>query len=192
LASRAKRDRKVKKDDIAFIRLLPTLEGMHVARASIMTNSQLITPLDVDAEMTGIGQKETVDLRLCYACEAELRESDRFCRRCGVRQSGHIAPEITKDDLSDSLTVFAAGLQTPSHATSSLSQEILHRPVSGPLAKAVAAGASSGPLAFFYSPLAQKMIMALITFPIWLIIVLLSPLDAYATAKSVSGRTHVN
>jgi hypothetical protein len=54
------------------------------------------------------------------------------------------------------------------------------------LTKALAAGVSAGTLSRRASPAAQKMIRALISIPIWLIIILLSPLDAYATAKTVT------
>jgi hypothetical protein len=37
-----------------------------------------------------------------------------------------------------------------------------------------------------YGPLIKRMVLALISIPIWLIIVLLSPLDAYAAARAIS------
>jgi predicted amidophosphoribosyltransferase len=157
-----------------------------------MADSQLIAPND-DHIMAGmIEQKETVDLKLCNACQAEMQERDRFCRRCGVRYSGNIAPAVTKDDWPDSLTIANTRLLTPLSMIASSVEENSYRPFSGPLAKAVAKGVSTDPLTLSYSPLVKKIALALITIPVWLIIVLLSPFDAYATAKSVSTRIHFN
>jgi hypothetical protein len=139
-----------------------------------------------------IEQKETVDLKLCNACQAEMWERDRFCRRCGVRYSGGVGSAVTKDDWPDSLTIANTGSLRPPRMTASPGEGHSYRPFSGPLTKAVAAGVSTGPLTLSYSPLIKKIIMGLITIPIWLIIVLLSPFDAYATAKSVSARGGFN
>jgi hypothetical protein len=51
---------------------------------------------------------------------------------------------------------------------------------------AVATGALVGPSAENQSPFVRRVILALISIPIWLIIVLLSPLDAYAAVKNLS------
>jgi hypothetical protein len=60
----------------------------------------------------------------------------------------------------------------------------LYRRVSGPLVSAVVAGVSaSSPQP--YSRFMKRAILTLISIPIWLIIVLLSPLDAYAAAKNL-------
>jgi hypothetical protein len=166
--------------------------GVPIACASSITDSQLITPIDGPIMVGMIEEKETVDLKLCNACQAEMRERDRFCRRCGVRYSGDIAPAVTKDDWPDWLTVANTGSLTPLRMTASPEEESSYRPFSGPLAKAVAAGVSTGPLTLSYSPLVKKITLGLITIPIWLIIILLSPFDAYATAKSVSTRIRFN
>jgi ribosomal protein L40E len=139
-----------------------------------------------------IEQKETVDLKLCNSCQAEMRERDRFCRRCGGMYSGGIGSAVTKDDWPDSLTIANTGSLRPPRMTASLGEEHSYRPFSDSLTKAVAAGVSTGPLTLSYSPLVKNIIMGLITIPIWLIIVLLSPFDAYATAKSVSARGGFN
>src|SRR5262245_32171639 len=135
-----------------------------------MLNSQLITPIDVATRESTVEQKETVDLELCQACQAEMRKGDRFCRRCGVRQNGSTALAVTKDDLSDSLTVANTGRLAPLCMTGSSVKENSYRPFSGPLAKAVAVDVSTGPLWLSYSPLIKKIILWLITIPIWLII----------------------
>ncbi len=111
---------------------------------------------------------ETAALRLCQACEAEMQDRDRFCRRCGVRNERSASLNAERE-------VAAAT------ATSPLAPVSGYRRVSGPLANAIAGGASVG----ISSPIARRLIQALISFPIWLIIILLSPFDAYVTARTV-------
>src|SRR5262249_58218677 len=37
--------------------------------------------------MKSLKERETADLRLCHACNAEVRIlTDKYCRRCGARQ----------------------------------------------------------------------------------------------------------
>jgi hypothetical protein len=72
------------------------------------------------------------------------------------------------------------------YTTSALDQQagLLNR-VSGPLVSAVIASVSAGSQET-QSQFVKRAILALISIPIWLIIVLLSPLDAYAAAKNLS------
>jgi predicted amidophosphoribosyltransferase len=43
-------------------------------------------------------QAETAPFKPCRACGAEIRERDRFCRRCGAGQSGRLASASTRLD----------------------------------------------------------------------------------------------
>jgi hypothetical protein len=122
----------------------------------------------------------TVAVKACSACSGQLLESDRFCRWCGEAQS---------DGASGALYAVSV---PPSHQlaaryTTSLLVErksnLYHR-VSGPLVNAVVAGVASGELGD-QGRWARRAMLALISLPIWLMIVLLSPLDAYAAAKNL-------
>jgi hypothetical protein len=62
----------------------------------------------------------------------------------------------------------------------------VYRRVSGPLVNAVVTGALSAPSSESHSAFIKRVILALISIPIWLIIVLLSPLDAYAAVKNLA------
>ena len=111
---------------------------------------------------------KTVAIKGCAECDGGLLETDRFCRWCGVRQ------------------VYSAQLCTSSPlTTTALPQTALYHRVSGPLVSAILTGVSdrSGEAP---GPILKRTILALISIPIWLIIVLLSPLDAYAAAKAIS------
>ena len=119
----------------------------------------------------------TVTVKACASCGGGLFEYDKFCRWCGAQQLDLMA--------SDQLSSAPSMNPISPYTTSALDQSagLLNR-VSGPLVSAVIAGVSAN------SPDAQsqfvkRAILALISVPIWLIIVLLSPLDAYAAAKNL-------
>jgi len=132
------------------------------------------------AEIEGrseIEQMLTVDLRLCRVCLAELRDHDKFCRHCGARQTGAIASP-------------PANTAQSAYATSRLQADTFNS-VSASLLNAIAAGAQAG-AAQLDSPCARRAVSALIAVPLWLMIVLLSPIDAYATAKAIAGQHHTH
>src|SRR5215510_9932118 len=108
-------------------------------------------------------QTATRDLRLCVACLYETRPQDRFCRRCGAKLDG-----------------------SPTGEVGSSAQRQFHS-VSGALVAAVAEGVNSN-TGQIHSPLARRLISALISLPIWLIIILLSLIDAYVTARIVANQ----
>jgi predicted amidophosphoribosyltransferase len=118
-----------------------------------------------------LSQIETRDLRLCPACLAEARELDKFCRRCGAR--------LSKTLENDSERFAQSG-----HNTCQLAQGE-YQSISGALVAAVATGISHS-TARLHSRLAKWLLSALVSIPIWLLIVLLSPFDAYATARAIS------
>src|SRR5262245_58941830 len=105
-------------------------------------------------------QIATRELRLCEACRSEARMQDKFCRRCGAKLGGSSTGE-------------AGSPSQPMHS------------ISGALVAAVAAGVANN-TGQVQSLLARSIISALISIPIWLIIILLSPLDAYTTVKSIA------
>ncbi|MCI0389535.1 MAG: hypothetical protein MOB07_12330 [Acidobacteria bacterium] len=128
-------------------------------------------------------QIDTVDLKLCHACASEVRPRDRYCRHCGASQnltvSSATAP-LTEPGLDASGVSFV----TAPLAKTSAENDVIHR-VSGSLVRAITAGLSSSASAQLNSRYARRAMLALISIPIWLMIVLLSPLDAYATARTV-------
>lgn len=146
-----------------------------MAIGEVIMDSAKIIQLVAEIEgQGGIEQKATVDLRLCQACSAEMREHDKFCRRCGVRQPGKISPP-------------QANTVPPACATSRLQQPDTLRSLSASLLTAVAEGAQVG-TARLNSRCARGAVSVLIVIPLWLMIVLLSPFDAYATAKAIAGQ----
>ena len=127
----------------------------------------------------------TVALKACTECDAGLLDRDRFCRWCGARQP--VSESVGLYSAAPTQIVEAASGFT-SGATVALTgaRTDVYRRVSGPLVNAVVSGALSTPSSDNQSDFIKRVILALISIPIWLIIVLLSPLDAYAAVKNLA------
>ena len=117
---------------------------------------------------------ETVAVKCCVSCSGGLLEHDRFCRWCGVRQN---------NEPSSSELFIAQPTDRMDQGTAARDVGLCKR-VSGPLINAVIDGMSPGN-SVGQGSLIRHAVMALVSVPIWLMIVLLSPLDAYAAARSL-------
>jgi hypothetical protein len=139
--------------------------------------------------MIDIHQAETVTVKACCSCSGGLLEHDKFCRWCGQCQ-GSIESLPGDRGFYKAATMPGARGPTSSYTTSELpgagAKPDFYRPVSGPLVQAALANISTSPVADFTGRVARKLIFVLISIPVWLIIVLLSPLDAYLAARSLS------
>jgi hypothetical protein len=145
-------------------------------------------------------ESETIAIMGCKACGAGIPQSDRFCRLCGARQTDSLAP-------SSSLSAGLSNQEHPVRLASSDSLECsrppsyyatramptradygpILGPVSGPLVTAVADGLSAHLALRFLDRRVKRILLILISVPIWLMIVLLSPLDTYAAVKAISS-----
>jgi hypothetical protein len=130
-------------------------------------------------------EASTVAVKACTACEAALLERDRFCRWCGARQSQPVNALKRAEFASNGKGASnLAGLATVELSAGARTD--VYRRISGPLVTAVVSGALSAPSTEEQSAFIKRVILALISVPIWLIIVLLSPLDAYAAVKNLA------
>jgi hypothetical protein len=129
--------------------------------------------------------------KICFACQGELRTTDKFCRHCGIElisqewvaqcptagirnETGPRAQAITRD-FSDKESGASAYQTNP-----------LSRPVSGPLLNAVAHGMALEQTISGYGRVTRNIILALMSVPVWLMIILLSPLDAWTTTRAIT------
>lgn len=133
--------------------------------------------------MVATGEIKTATVKVCVSCPGGILDSDKFCRWCGASQNPIVASSgISVEGAMDS------GMPW-SYMTRALepldTSHNFHR-VSGPLVSAVVATIATGPASQARESFSARAIAALLSFPLWLIIVLLSPLDAYAAAKSLS------
>jgi hypothetical protein len=125
--------------------------------------------------MTTPDKTATVALTLCHSCIAEVPASDIYCRKCGVRQrAGAVTGENWNESKTKHLQQGESGYQT------------ISSPLVNQLTQAVAVKAST----LNGNRFGIRLVAALVTIPIWLLIILLSPLDAYTAAKAVSSQTH--
>ena len=131
-------------------------------------------------------EARTVAVKACTACTSGLLERDKFCRWCGARQPAPGGSESTRES---GIQVHASTSDAALYATVAFAVDgraHVYRRVSGPLVNAVVTGALSAPSVENESRYVRSVILALISIPIWLIIVLLSPLDAYAAVKNLA------
>lgn len=131
-------------------------------------------------------EARTVAVKACTECGSGLLERDKFCRWCGARQPG---PESLGLNRVEATPIGEGVSGSPLCATVEIAtgarSGVYHR-ISGPLVSAVVTGALSVPSTENQSAFIKRVILALISIPIWLIIVLLSPLDAYAAVKNLA------
>ena len=121
---------------------------------------------------------ETTALNQCHGCGAELLSHDKFCRRCGIRRPNSYA---TSTDLSGARNCETQPLQSGEQPCQSFS---------GQLIRVVAQTMSTRTATRNHSRGLQRLICTLITIPIWMLIVMLSPLDAIVAAKAAAGCTN--
>ena len=117
---------------------------------------------------------ETTGIKECHACGAELLERDKFCRRCGVSQG---VPTSTLTGVTDG---------TGGEPRSLPDDGTLCRSYSGRLVNVVSQDLSARTSSLRANRKAMRLVSMLIAVPLWLMIVLLSPLDAYAAAKAIA------
>jgi hypothetical protein len=119
---------------------------------------------------------KTISLKQCTRCNAELLDRDKFCRSCGIQQRVPVHP-------STGFIKKPIGCDCESTRPGS---SALRRSYSHPLLRIVTRELSLTTTALRSKPWTMHLFSVLVTVPFWLIIVLLSPLDAYVAAKSIA------
>jgi hypothetical protein len=125
----------------------------------------------------------TVSIKACGACSGGLLEQDKFCRWCGAPQTRSLIPAAVCQDRVSSASL---SLYTTSALNRAGADARPYRRVSGPLVHALVAGMSRDRSTEPIGRVVRTVVQALVSIPIWLMIVLLSPVDAYVAAKSIS------
>jgi hypothetical protein len=125
--------------------------------------------------MDTVQNATTVAIKPCHVCARGLLGYDRFCRWCGVRQ-----PEAAASSAPGA-TCQPALLDGEERGRT----ERLCQRVSGPLIDAMVEGMAFGASVGVGGSFMRAAIVTLVSLPVWLMIILLSPLDAYAAARSL-------
>jgi ribosomal protein L40E len=126
--------------------------------------------------MLRLATTTTVAKKPCRGCSAGLNKSDQFCRRCGVAQADD-SPTV---DIAEYRALFET---TQLRTVVRVDQPFLILSRNGGT-KTVASKTETLQL----NRIGVFVVGLLIAFPIWLLIIALSPLDAYASAKATSSR----
>jgi hypothetical protein len=128
---------------------------------------------------------ETTRFKHCQVCSAAQIDLDKFCRRCGASQSRRVEPI---NCITGSAADAVAGLADRSVCeTARLSGSgSLRRSYSGRLVGIVTQELSKQTSRCGADRWAKLLISMLVAAPLWLMIVLLSPLDAYVAAKNLA------
>lgn len=122
-----------------------------------------------------IESRETAGLKTCNGCSRELREGDRFCRRCGADQNERLRAEPPEAMEAES-----------KYKTSRLLAANDYRRFSGSLVKSLVGNAAVR-AARIHNRFAKLVISMLAAAALWLMIVLLAPFDAYVAARSIAN-----
>jgi hypothetical protein len=118
--------------------------------------------------------KITVAFKQCPICSGELLALDRFCRHCGVNQNDSCITAALTSDL-------------PGYETKPLREnKATYQSLSGALINIVAQGISAKSLSYCASRGLRRLIAVIATIPIWLLIVLLAPVEAYSAARTIT------
>jgi hypothetical protein len=120
----------------------------------------------------------TAVIRSCGRCGAGLLEGSNFCRWCGARHDG----DLTAGLRSQTSLTFPHPIISPEQRPP---VNLAYHTVSGPLVKAIGDNVSSTLKLQHQDRFVRGLIQALVSIPIWLMFILLSPFDAYAAAKNV-------
>lgn len=126
-------------------------------------------------------------MKICSACGLDLQGRDKYCRHCGIKQpttNNIMTSVVTVNGAVTSNLVY----QQPSAPTSALFEADNYHKVSGPLVEAVAMRITAHAFGKSHGRFVKHAFSALISITIWLMIILLSPLDAYFAAKDISSQ----
>jgi hypothetical protein len=128
---------------------------------------------------------DTVGFKHCQVCSAAQIDHDKFCRRCGASQSRRIEPLNSTTGSVAGAVVGVTGKSVCETAPLPGSGS-LRRSYSGRLVGIVTQELSEQTSSLRANWWAMLLISLLVAAPLWLMIVLLSPLDAYVTAKNLA------
>jgi hypothetical protein len=120
---------------------------------------------------------ETVGLTQCHTCGAELLERDKFCRRCGVDQRLCTAPTTAAPGHSGRFEYETRPLSGGGNRGGSFSGTLVNFVTQSVSERASGCGANRWTI---------RLVGALVVAPLWVMIVLLAPLDAYVAAKAIA------
>jgi hypothetical protein len=129
-------------------------------------------------------QAITVSLKTCRACGTSLFTTHRFCRLCGASQEP--LEFVTRRHHSISNPIPATRMLVPGSERNGRLPAGGYRSISGSVVDSFVTSEVSEATSRIKSRTAKKAVAAAITIPLWLMIILLSPLDALQASRQVT------
>lgn len=151
-------------------------------------------------------QAVTVVIKPCRSCSGPIPESDRFCRSCGESQftrkinaaDGALAlrdslgtgfepasmPDASAPNMVDPGCSILSSRISATSISGAIDPGLPNHVVSGPVVWALST--TGGSLARVHDSKMRRIVSLLVSVPVWLIILLLSPFEAYAAARLIT------
>ena len=121
--------------------------------------------------------------RMCYSCGFEMVAYGQFCRFCGALLAAAADLDLPKN-TSATLVTNDDDDSSPSYSTTPLAQKAVYQRISKPLIKTLLTSLLVNKANCFENRMVKVLLLALIVLPIWLLIIAISPFDAFLTAKT--------
>ena len=128
-------------------------------------------------EMNDTMQEETLLLRQCRNCGSPLSTAQRFCRWCGTNQFALLSVPATSRDLGKDASLDSVA-SNDSHSTAYVSVSALLVSSAVQNVLAVRTGRAD-------SRIATRAIGVLIFVPLLIMMMMISPFEAYFVSKSI-------
>ena len=118
------------------------------------------------------------DAKRCHSCSSELQTSDNFCRSCGISQTtGAVILENDEGWRHCETTVLKNDDELETDES-----------LSSPLVKTLTQNIATRTSSLRSNRFGTSIVAVLIAIPIWLLIILLSPIDAYTAIRAVASQ----
>lgn len=131
--------------------------------------------------MIAARQLEKVVIKDCRMCNGQLSVPDSFCRWCGTHQG---------DDEDTLIPISNTGWRDQKTKPVIMNEKAL-KSLSTLSLDMLAQNATAKTSSLRLNRFGVFTVAVLIAIPMWLLIILLSPLNAYASAKAASSRLNV-
>ncbi|HKS41375.1 MAG TPA: hypothetical protein VJX74_12250 [Blastocatellia bacterium] len=135
------------------------------------------------------------DAKRCHSCSSGLQTSDSFCRSCGISQTtGAVTPDSNENWRHCETTVLNNDneIDTDESLSSSLddtlTQTETYESLSSPLVKTLTQNIATRTSSLRSNRFSMSIVAVLIAIPIWLLIILLSPIDAYTAIRAIASQ----
>ena len=135
------------------------------------------------------------DAKRCHSCLSGLQTSDNFCRSCGISQvTDAVTPDTDEGWRHCETTVLK--IEDESEIDESLSSSLddtliqteTYESLSSPLVKTLTQNIATRTSSLRSNRFGASIVAVLIAIPIWLLIILLSPVDAYTAIRAIASQ----